>query len=186
MEILNICDKNFFDKDIWKKLKKLYIGAFPANERAPFYMLKKRAKQGRGEMLAAYDNNELVGMAYIIGDTDLGYLFYFAIMPELRGKGYGSKILSLLRERYSGGRLFLAREQLDKSADNYSQRVKRHEFYLKNGFADLNATIREAGVVYDVMITNGKVSPQEYADLMLSWAGKLMCKIVGLELNVTE
>ena len=49
MEILNICDKNFFDKSIWKKLKKLYIGAFPANERAPFYMLKKRAKQGRGE-----------------------------------------------------------------------------------------------------------------------------------------
>ncbi len=186
MEILNICDKNFFDKSIWKKLKKLYIGAFPTNERAPFYMLKKRAKLGRGEMLAAYDNNELIGMAYIIGGTDLGYLFYFAILPELRGKGYGSKILSLLRKRYSGGRLFLAREQLDRSANNYSQRVKRHEFYLKNGFTDINATIREANVVYDVMITNGKVTPQEYADLMLSWAGRLICKIVGFQLKITE
>lgn len=186
MEILNICEKNFFDKNIWKKLKKLYIGAFPANERAPFWLMRRNAKKGRGEMLAAYDNNELVGMAYIIGDTDLGYLFYFAILPELRGKGYGSKILSLLRERYRTGRLFLAREQLDKSADNYSQRVRRHEFYLRNGFTDLNATIREASVVYDVMITTGKVTPQEYTDLMLSWAGKLICKIVGVELKITE
>lgn len=186
MEIINICDKNFFDKDIWKKLKKLYVGAFPADERAPFYLLKKNAKKGRGEMLAAYDNNKLIGMVYIIGNTDLGYLFYFAIIPELRGKGYGSKILSLLHERYSSGRLFLAREMLDKSADNYSQRVRRHEFYLKNGFTDLNATIKEGSVVYDVMITGGKVSPQEYADLMQHWAGKLICRIVGFELKITD
>ncbi len=186
MTIENVCSKGFADKRIWKKLKKLYIEAFPADERAPFYMLKANAKRGRGEMLAAYDNNELVGMAYIIGDTDLGYLFYFAIMPGLRGKGYGSKILSLLRDRYSGGRLFLAREQLDESADNYSQRLKRHEFYLKNGFTDLNATIQEADVVYDVMITSGEVSPQEYADLMLNWAGRFMCRKIGYKLTVTK
>ncbi len=186
MTIENVCNKSFADKGIWKKLKKLYIEAFPANERAPFYMLKRNAKNGRGEMLAAYDNNELVGMAYIIGSRDLGYLFYFAIMPGLRGKGYGSRILSLLRERYSGGRLFLAREQLDKSADNYSQRLKRHEFYLKNGFTDLNATIQEANVVYDVMITSGEVSPQEYADLMLSWAGRLMCRRIGYKLTAAK
>ena len=186
MKIVNICKKNFFDKDIWKKLKKLYIDAFPADERAPFYMMKRNAKRGRGEMLAAYDNNELVGMAYIIGDTELGYLFYFAIMPGLRGKGYGSKILSLLRERYSGGRLFLAREQLDKSADNYQQRLKRHEFYLKNGFTDLNATIQEANVVYDVMTTSGEVSPQEYADLMLNWAGRFMFRRIGYKLTITR
>lgn len=112
----------------------------------------------------------------------MAYLFFFAIEPDKRGKGYGSKVLGKLKERYEGKRLFLAREQLDERSNNYGERVKRHEFYLHNGFEDLPCRIKEAWVIYDVMGTGGKVSAEEYDALISSWTGKWIRKIVDMRI----
>ncbi len=50
-------------KTIQRQCKKLYLTAFPKEERAPFWLIRSRAKSGRAEMLAAYDENEFVGFA---------------------------------------------------------------------------------------------------------------------------
>lgn len=148
----------------------------------PFFLLWKKAAGGKAHLLTIKDGKDFIGFVYLICHLDLVYLFFFAIDEPKRGMGYGGKILTALQERYRGKRLFLAREQLDKSADNYEQRVKRRNFYLHNGFQDLPCKIKEAGVVYDVMSVGGTISAKEYDALMTRWSGALIRKLVDMRI----
>ncbi len=165
----------------YKTIKKLYLTAFPADERAPFFFLKRKSMQKKSTMLIAESDRAFIGFAYTVVYRDLVYLFYFAVADSKRESGYGSEILHLLKEYYPGKRIFLAREQLDKNAENYDQRVRRHKFYLKNGFKDLPFCIKEASVVYDVMSCGGNVAIEDYNKLIVNWAGKFVSRIVNMK-----
>lgn len=180
---MNITIKSFKSgRNIKNKLKNLYNSAFPADERAPFSIMMSRLKKGKAEMLTAFDGDEFIGFAYVICHQGIAYLFYLAIEESKRGKGYGSLILSGVKKKYHGYRIFLAREQLDSSALNYHQRISRHTFYLRNGFKDLPLSIKEASVVYDVMSFGGTILPEEYLSLMKFWAGRLLCSFVDMRI----
>ncbi len=184
---MNITIKSFRSgKNIEKKLKTLYNTAFPAEERAPFRFMMSRVKKGKAEMLAAFDGDEFVGFAYMVCHEDLVYLFYLAVEDDKRNMGYGSLIVEGVKKKYQGKRIFLAREQLDESAPNYSQRVSRREFYLRRGFKDQPLLIQEASVVYDVMSVGGYIYPEEYARLIKAWSGKLLGKFVKMYMIGTE
>lgn len=165
-----------------KKMKRLYLTAFPAEERAPFCLVTHRARRGKAELLCAYDDAVFVGFVYMVCNETLAYIFYLAVADDKRGKGYGGQILDAIKKRYAGKRIFLAREQMDPSAPNYAQRVSRRNFYLRSGFEDLPLYIKEASVVYDVMGIGGCISPQEYEELITPWAGKCMKRIVDMRL----
>lgn len=170
-----------YDKSDKKQLKRLYLTAFPSEERCPFFIMMNREKRGKSEMLIARDKGRFIGFAYMVCDEKLAYLFYLAVDDSERGKGYGTEIIEALKEKYKGRRLFLAREQLDKSAENYEQRVNRHNFYLHCGFEDLSCCIKEGPVVYDVMGIGGNVTAEEYHSLIKDWAGILL-KIVDMKI----
>lgn len=153
--------------------RRLYLTAFPQEERAPWWLLKRRASQHRAEALEALDDGKFAGLAYVVTLDDMAYLFYLAVAEEQRGQGTGGRIIAALRERYPDKRLFLAREQLDPAAENYPQRESRHQFYLNNGFEDWGTLIKEGPVTYDVMGIGKSVTPPEYKALMTSWTGKL-------------
>lgn len=170
------------DKEIRQKIKIIYENAFPADEKAPFFLIMRKVKQKKAEILTAYDNGELVGFAYMVYYGNLAYLFYLAIDENKRGMGYGRKLIEAIKVRYTGKRLFLAREQLDKSAENYVQRVSRRNFYIKCGFSDLPCHIKEATVIYDVMGIGGNVSAKEYDMLITSWAGRFLRKFVDMRI----
>lgn len=155
-------------------IKHLYMTAFPDEERAPWWLLKRRAMQKRADFFTALDDGAFAGIAYVVQHKDMVYLFYLAVEENQRGKGTGGKILSALHERFPGKRIFLAREQLDKSAENYPQRESRHRFYLANGFEDWQLRIKEGPVTYDVMGIGSKVSSSEYHELISSWTGSLV------------
>lgn len=165
-----------------KMLKKLYLEAFPAEERAPFFMIMSKAKKGRAEMLTAHDGNEFVGFVYMVCYKDMAYLFYLAVDKDKRGMGYGRKIVEAVKSRYRGRRIFLARERIEKSAENYEQRVSRRNFYIRCGFRDLPCHIKEAAVIYDVMGIGGRVSADEYEELITSWSGKMMRMLVDMRI----
>lgn len=169
-------------KNDYKAVKKLYLSAFPREERPPFFMLKSGVKKGSGDFFVAKDGEIFVGFAYIVTHADLAYLFYFAIDGGLRGKGYGSAVLTELKEIYKGKRFFLAREMLEPDAENYSERVKRREFYLKNGFTDLPVKIKEASVTFDVMGVDCSVKKEEYDEMMTAFCGKLIRKLVDMRM----
>lgn len=163
----------------FRAAKALCKRAFPPEERPPFWVLRRKAEKGKATFLTIRADGTFGGFVYLIGDERLAYLLLFTVAEPLRGKGCGGAVLEKLKERWAGGRLFLARETLDPSADNYPQRLSRHQFYLHNGFQDLPGTIQEAGVVYDVMGVGGDVSAAEYDALMTAWCGPGMKKRVG-------
>ena len=151
----------------------LYMKAFPEDERVPWPFFIKRASKNYVDFWTIRTEKEWVGFAYLIKDQALAYLFYLAVAPELRGRGFGHKIIAALKEHYQDRTFFLAREMLDPAAENYEERVKRHQFYLSCGLKDLPGHIKEYTVVYDIMGSGGPVEAKKYKKLMDRYAGPI-------------
>nr|WP_281273603.1 GNAT family N-acetyltransferase [Companilactobacillus furfuricola] len=151
--------------------KRLYFEAFPKAERVPFFWLLLQARKQFVEFIAFYDDDKFVGMSYLISKGSLTYLFYLAVDPTMRGKGYGSQILQDLFKMYSGQRLCLGAERPDDEAINSNERRKRIEFYESNGFVLSGKIVREQSVDYVLLSHGGDFSKQEYQDLIAFYAG---------------
>ncbi len=162
----------------YKRIKKLYKEAFPPDERAPFFLLKKRAARKKGDSWNVYDGSKWIGWAYMVTYKDLAYLNYLAIDNSQRGKGYGVYVIEELRKMYAGKKFFLALEQLNKNAENYEQRVKRHAFYERCGLTDLPYKIKEGTVVYSIMGTGETVEPEEYREMMDDFLGGFFTRLI--------
>lgn len=178
MELVRVTKKL---KD-YKNIKKLYRKAFPAEERAPFRILIRNIKKPVTDFYGLYDDGKWVGLAYVIKNEKIAYLFYFAISKDCRGKGYGRKTMEALKECYKNQKFFLALEKLDESAPNYTQRVRRHNFYETCGLRDMPRKIREAKVTYDTMGIGQDVEPEEYNELIKEYLGKFYSKRVIMEM----
>ncbi|MDE6762754.1 MAG: GNAT family N-acetyltransferase [Oscillospiraceae bacterium] len=176
--IITLKKINFFSPD-YRKISRLYRTAFPADERAPMWFMALKSERENVDFWGLYSNGKWVGLAYVISEGGASYLFYLALSENSRGKGLGSKAMQSLKKHYAGQRLFLALEQLDDSADNYGERQRRRQFYLKNGLKPLPLTIREATVTYDVMGT-GDVNPEEYKSMMKKYLGAAS-KLVSMD-----
>lgn len=170
-------------KNDYKLVKNLYLTAFPPEERPPFFLLKWRAIRGNGQLLVAREAEEFIGFVYLIQDEQLVYLFFFAVEDCARGSGYGSKILDLVKERSRGKRIFLAREPLDDGAENNGQRIRRRNFYLRNGFEDLPIHIVEQGYRFEAMGIGGPIAPEEYDALITAWLGKAFRKWIPMRME---
>ena len=174
-------------KSEYRTIKKTYMESFPDNERAPFFILTAKAKRRFVDFYSIYDEDKWIGFFYVVKKNKLAYIFYFAIDSCERGKGYGTKALKKLASCYEGYRLFLAIEEVTDNAPNYSQRVKRMEFYKNCGFVGINSKVHEGSVVYDLMgysnIPDMTVSAKEYQELMHMWAGPFLRKIFKMEVD---
>lgn len=185
MSKLNFLDiKN--NKQCNKKVKKLYTEAFPENERVPFSFLKLLARKNKAEFCGIYDKDTFVGLVYNIHYKDIVYVFYLATEKNLRGQGYGSKILEYIKEEYNQHRIILMVEEIDKKSDNYKERIKRKDFYYNNGFKDFNYKVKELNVIYEMLgysKENKEVSCKEYKELMRYYWGKILYKYVYEKIN---
>ncbi|MBQ8914199.1 MAG: GNAT family N-acetyltransferase [Lachnospiraceae bacterium] len=166
MEIVRINNKIEY-----KRIKSLYLEAFPKVERAPFLLLKRRAKKNKADVLNFVDNGEWLGFAYVISDEYLAYLFYFAIDSRFRGKGYGSEAIRRIMDYYKEKKLFLALEDWRDASDNPDQRNRRHMFYKKNGLKVLPYRLKEAGMIYAMMGACERIEPNEYKAMINGWLG---------------
>lgn len=161
------------------QIKHLYRTAFPKEERAPLFFLFRKTKQKNNSFYAVMDNEEFVGLVYTIENEKMVYVFFFAIEEEKRGKGYGTKVLSLIKEMYPDRMVTLEIEDTaDKSADNYEQRINRLGFYRRNGFKQLQIRVNEAGVVYELLSTEVGITKEEFLDLMRNFLGEILFRLV--------
>src|SRR5699024_6460156 len=103
MESINITMQN----QNLEEIKNLYHRAFPKNEQMLFWFLLWKTRKNNVDFLALYDNKEFIGFVYLIHNKDITFVHYFAICEHVRSKGYGSKILGLLRDRYVNNRIAL-------------------------------------------------------------------------------
>lgn len=174
---LNFIDLNK-NKSCKRKIKKLYYEAFPKNERVPFIYLKLFAKKNKATFLGIYDKESFVGLIYNICYKDIVYIYYLATEPDSRGKGYGSKILEAMKNRYNQSRIILMAEEINEKSDNHEERIQRKRFYNNNGFRDFGYKVKEAGVVYDMLGCNKEVSHEEYKELMKNYWGTFFKNIL--------
>ena len=171
---------NFEDARKYKKqIKSLYKSAFPRNERAPLPLLFYRTDNGRDSFYAAVDNGAFIGLVYTIQTKKMVYVFFLAVAEDLRGKGYGSKILNMIKETYPNQAVTLLIEDTgDLTADNIDERIKRLKFYEENGFVRLDAKVNEAGVVYELLGTKANVTQTDFLALMKDYLGTFLFKII--------
>ena len=158
----------------YEQIKKLMISAFPQNERLPMWFLLWRAKTNFVDFLALYDDDRFVGVTYLVTSQDLTFVLYLTIYSKIRSKGYGKKALETIQSQYPYNRIILNIEAIEESAHNYGQRVKRKLFYTRNGFVNAALQYSEGEDKYEVLISKGSCTVEEYQELYKKLTGPLI------------
>ena len=115
-----------------KEMEELYNQSFIKDERIEFNRLLTAPFDGF-ILIGQYYEGKLVGMMHYICKPEFVQLNYFAITPNTRGHGYGSKCLNWLKQQYPNKSIVVEVEDLDDECDNNEYRKKRQAFYNKNG-----------------------------------------------------
>lgn len=151
------------DKILLQQVTELYENSFPENERKDLRNLLKE-NQEIGEIYVFTEKETFIGFVCLLNCLDISHIIYFAISPELRGKGYGSTIVKKICEYKKDYRIIIDIEIETPVANNNEQRRKRKQFYLRNGFADtlIKYTWRQDD--FEIMSYGGTITEEEFFD----------------------
>lgn len=141
---------------------------FPRGERRPLFGMEKLQRAGRYDCYGYYQEDSLVAYAcYILTQSgSYALLDYFAVVPELRGKGIGSEFLQSLTGNVSAKcGVFIEAESPDsaKTEEERQTRERRIRFYLSNGAERTGSKCLLFGVDYNILFisTGDAVDTQE-------------------------
>jgi len=149
------------------QIKELYQSAFPKEEQIPWNDLLQLISRMPLDFTAYYDGEDFIGFTIVYQRKTFNWFWYFAVREELRGKGYGQEILSLLIDRYKDSTNILDMESPEQPCDNMEQRKRRHGFYLRNGFRDTHVYRTFEGITYTIMMMGeGTFTGQDYDDII--------------------
>ena len=150
-----------------EQIRELYETAFPAGEQIPWDDLMRLVGEMPLDFTAYYDGDTFIGFTIVYPRKSFNWYWYFAVRDELRGKGYGQRILTLLIEHYKGQTCVLDMESPTQVCENSEQRKRRHAFYLRNGFRDtfLYRTYNDIAMTI-MMMGEGRFSMQDWDDLI--------------------
>lgn len=161
-----------------KKIRQLFISAFPRDERPPIALLYLRHWQKRASFRAVMDGERMVGLVLITGCHEVQTLMFLAIENDCRGMGYGGKVLEMVKEELKGKHFFLCAEPLDENAENAQERINRLQFYAHHGMGEIGLTVTEAGVPFTVLTPGTPLTHQQYLDAIMPFFGKLYYRLV--------
>lgn len=150
-----------FSKD-YPACKALQKRAFPKEEQYPLWAMRLMAVQKGVDYRAFYDEGLFCGIAYTSVTDRMLYVLYLAVNDALRSQGYGTRILSLLKEQNPEKEITLNIEPLDKQAKNYEQRKRRMAFYCRNGFSDTGYRLVDVTGEYSILSTADSFSAGDY------------------------
>lgn len=152
------------DAPWFPQVKALYESAFPANERIPIkHLLDDKIKR---EFWAFFDGDLFCGFSNSITHGSITNIVYFAVVPELRSRGYGSQILQAIRRQHPDTRFVvdIEVEEDSKNAEELERRNRRREFYTRNGFDASPVDYVWQGEHYRLLSAGGTVTDKEFRD----------------------
>ena len=175
-----------------EKIKQLYDTAFPEGEQIPWEDLIRLVEEMPLDFSAYYDGDEMmkqreqsdacidfaesrqkstegqfIGFTIVYPRKSFNWYWYFAVREELRGKGYGQRILTQLIEPYKGQTCVLDMESPTQVCDNIDQRKRRHAFYLRNGFRDTNVYRTYNDITMTIMMMGeGTFTMKDWDDII--------------------
>jgi len=150
------------------RLRALYADAFPVEEQIPYDDFLALMDKINFDYMTYYDGDQFLGFTIVAIFDDVTWFWYFAVLPELRGHGVGQAILTSLIDRHKHSFCVLDMEyDQQPDAPNLPQRIRRHNFYLRNGFCDTHVTKSFAGVTYTIMTLGPHpFTPADYTHLL--------------------
>ncbi len=166
--MLNIVTINSGNADN-EELRRLYETAFPEQEQIPYEELIELLEKMDIDYTAYYDDDVLVGLTMALRLPRYNWAWYFAVRDELRGKGYGQGILSMVLEKYRNGHPFIIdiESPYQPDAPNPEQRRRRHAFYVRNGFKDTPTSRTWDGLTFTILTNSDEpFTQQDYDDIV--------------------
>ena len=145
-----------------------YHQAFPEHEKKPLQVMEQLAADGMMEMLALVDEDEFAGLAINLIDEEQNraLLDYYAIAPEKRNGGYGSKGLEVLLERFKNYKYIFEIETQNEKAENAEERKRRKAFYLRNGLKETGLFVNVYDTDFELLTPDGELTFWEYVDFL--------------------
>ena len=158
----------------YAKVIDLYKSAFTTAQHIPTWILRFKLKKGKVGFNVLYANDTWIGLIYTTEYLDIVLVHFLAISESCRSGGYGSKVMDSLKVTHSGKRIVLNIEQLYKKEKNYPQRVKRKDFYEKNGFCSSGYIVKEPGEKLEMLIFGGSISKREIEAMYKNLFGSII------------
>ena len=150
----------------WNRVCILAREAFPPEEYLAPEKLLEMANAENFDFWILTDGNTFVGFMVVQTYGNLAYLFFLAIDASCRSKGYGGHAIKSLKMAYPDKKQVVDFEMLDTTRDNYPQRVKRREFYLRNGYKETGLFLSYLGVDYEVFCMDDAFDEAEFKSMM--------------------
>ncbi len=166
--MLNIVTINSGNADN-EELRRLYETAFPEQEQIPYDDLIELLDKMDIDYTAYYDDDMLVGLTMVLRLPRYNWAWYFAVRDDLRGRGYGQGILSMVLEKYRNDHPFIMdiESPYQPDAPNPEQRRRRHAFYVRNGFKDTPTSRTWDGLTFTILTHSDEpFTQQDYDDIV--------------------
>lgn len=167
----------------YEKIEKLYLKAFPIEERKPFSCIQEKQKAGECDILYIEDDEgEFCGLAITMFRDDLVLVDYLAMDENKRCRGYGSRTFQKILKYYHGKRLLIEIEDASIPGEDQENRIRRENFYHKNSMVDLHIKIRLCGVPMILLSNHTAVTYEEYIQLYQEIYGENVTKNICLNI----
>jgi GNAT superfamily N-acetyltransferase len=115
------------EQERWNSVWQLYEESFPIAERRKLEDQLLASTDERFFPLSAWEGDRLTGLLFFWEWKEYRYLEHLAVVPALRGQGFGSEMLRFLRD--SDHTIIL---EIDPLVNELS--VRRLQFYERSGF----------------------------------------------------
>lgn len=156
-----------------KQIYELYMRAFPADERKPFSLIEECQRRGCCDILAIQKmDGTFAGLAITLRNEEIVLLDYFAVEDQFRGEGIGSEGLRALQEKFSDHAFILEIESTRKLKDESDLRIRRKNFYLRNGMQMMDYVVMLFGVEMEMVTSGTYVGYEAYFNLYREVFGK--------------
>lgn len=158
----NKSEVSLIDVDLKRFKEKIYdkyLKLFPISERKPYKLIEKMVNKGITKIWGITDNNIIVGFMIVnkVKNNTCIHLDYFAIFQEYQSKGYGTKAIKQLVNKYPKHyKIFIEIEKVGEGKNKQENEIreKRAKFYERLGFSKMNFDIYLYGVTYSAYILN--------------------------------
>ena len=157
-----------------KIVKNILKTSFTKEERMPFFMMRLLSKTPNTDFLAFYDQASLCAFVYMATYDDITLIIYLAVDELERSKGYGTKVLKLIEGMYPKNKMVLFIDRCDVDAADKNDRLKRKQFYSRNGYQETDYFIDSTKEYQEIMIKNGPFEKEQFIGFLKKYSNGAM------------
>lgn len=166
MDIIEIKIEEFEEK-IYEE----YIQLFPPEEQREWKYIKKSYENKIEKFYKIVSENNIIGFVMLekLFENYPYYIDYFAIFKKYQGKGFGTKAIRLLLDKFVKNDGLCIEIEKEESSNNIT--IKRAKFYKKLLFKKINSEYLLYGVHFTPYIygENLKINKNEIDKIMFDY-----------------